>query len=654
MAIIHIVRGADEADYSASGAVTVYDAAQAAGLISRDILAAKVDGKVVALSTPVEGDVLVTLLTFDDPEGARVFRHTASHILAQAVKRLYPEVKLTIGPAIDNGFYYDFDADFSFTGEILSKLEAEMKKIVKENLRIERFELPRAEAVALMEKAGEPYKVELIEALPEGETISFYRQGEFTDLCAGPHLFSTGAVKAFKLTACTGAYWHGDAKNKMLQRVYGTAFPTKEALNEHLARQEDARKRDHNKLGRELEYFTTVDYIGQGLPILLPKGARVIQLLQRFVEDEEQKRGCLLTKTPLFAKRELYKISGHWDHYLDGMFVIGDPNDETKECFALRPMTCPFQYQVYLNRKRSYRELPMRLTETSTLFRNEDSGEMHGLIRVRQFTISEGHYILRPDQLEDEFRGCLDLAKYMLDTVGLLEDCTFRFSQWDPANPKNKYEGTPEQWEEAQSLMAKILDDLGVKYTVGIDEAAFYGPKLDIQYKNVFGKEDTIVTIQIDLLLAKRFGMEYTDSDNSQKNPYIIHRTSLGCFERTLAYMIEKFAGALPTWLMPTQVVVLPLNEVFADYARGVAQRLNANGVRVEVDDSSDTLGYRIRQAKLQKAPYILVIGENEMKNGTLTVNDRVHEKPYTMAEGDFFAKLDTEIKTRAKYQTAD
>ena len=654
MAIIHIVRGADEADYSAAGAVTVYDAAQAAGLISRDILAAKVDGKVVALSTPVEGDALVTLLTFDDPEGAHVFRHTASHILAQAVKRLYPEVKLTIGPAIDDGFYYDFDADFSFTAEILAKLEAEMKKIVKENLKIERFELPRAEAVALMEKAGEPYKVELIEALPEGETISFYRQGEFTDLCAGPHLFSTGAVKAIKLTACTGAYWHGDAKNKMLQRVYGTAFPTKDALNEHIARQEEARKRDHNKLGRELEYFTTVDYVGQGLPILLPKGARVIQLLQRFVEDEEQKRGCLLTKTPLFAKRELYKISGHWDHYLDGMFVIGDPNDETKECFALRPMTCPFQYQVYLNRKRSYRELPMRLTETSTLFRNEDSGEMHGLIRVRQFTISEGHYILRPDQLEDEFRECLDLAKYMLDTVGLLENCTFRFSQWDPANPKNKYEGTPEQWEEAQSLMAKILDDLGVKYTIGIDEAAFYGPKLDVQYKNVFGKEDTIVTIQIDLLLAKRFGMEYTDSDNSQKNPYIIHRTSLGCFERTLAYMIEKFAGALPTWLMPTQVVVLPLNEVFADYARGVAQRLTANGVRVEVNDSSDTLGYRIRQAKLQKTPYILVIGENEMKNGTLTVNDRVHEKPYTMAEGDFFTKLDTEIKTRAKYQSAD
>lgn len=651
MVNIHLTRGEVAADHQADGAISIYDAAQAAGLMSRDILAAKVGEKVVALTQTIEADAAVTLLTFDDPEGARVFRHTASHVLAQAVKRLFPTVKLTIGPAIDDGFYYDFDADFSFTSEILTKLEAEMKRIVKENLRIERFELPREEAIALMEKAGEPYKVELIEALPEDAVISFYRQGEFTDLCAGPHLFSTGSVKAYKLTACTGAYWHGDAKNKMLQRVYGTAFPSKEALNEHLTRQEEARKRDHNKLGRELEYFTTVDYIGQGLPILLPKGARVVQLLQRFVEDEEQRRGCLLTKTPLFAKRELYKISGHWDHYLDGMFIIGDPHDETKECFALRPMTCPFQYQVYLNRKRSYRDLPMRLTETSTLFRNEDSGEMHGLIRVRQFTISEGHYVLRPDQLEEEFRGCLELAKFMLDTVGLLDDCTFRFSQWDPANPKNKYEGTAEQWEEAQSLMGKILDDLDVKYTIGIDEAAFYGPKLDIQYKNVFGKEDTLVTIQIDLLLAERFGMEYTDSDNSQKHPYIIHRTSLGCFERTLAYMIEKFAGALPTWLMPTQVVVLPLNEVFTDYAKEVAGRLTARGVRTEVDASSDTLGYRIRQAKLQKTPYILVIGENERQNGTLTVNDRVHDKPYTMQEGDFFVKLDEEIRTHAKYQ---
>ncbi len=651
MANITVVRGAQQAEYNSEGAVTVYDAAQAVGLIDREVLAARVDGKVVALSYALAADAKAELLTFADKDGAHVFRHTASHILAQAVKRLFPSVHLTIGPAIEDGFYYDFDSEISFTPEVLAQIEGEMKKIVKENLRIERFELPRAEAIAFMREKDEPYKVELIEALPEDAVISFYRQGEFTDLCAGPHLFSTGAVKAFKLTSCTGAYWRGDSKNKMLQRVYGTAFPIKDALNAHLAQIEEAKKRDHNKLGRELEYFTTVDYIGQGLPILLPKGARVVQLLQRFVEDEEQKRGCLLTKTPLFAKRDLYKISGHWDHYLDGMFVIGDPHDETKECFALRPMTCPFQYQVFLNRKRSYRDLPMRLTETSTLFRNEDSGEMHGLIRVRQFTISEGHYILRPEQLEDEFRECLDLAKFMLDTVGLLEDCTFRFSQWDPANPKNKYEGTPEQWEEAQSLMAKILDDLGVEYTVGIDEAAFYGPKLDIQYKNVFGKEDTIVTIQIDLLLAKRFGMEYTDSDNTQKNPYIIHRTSLGCFERTLAYMIEKFAGALPTWLMPTQVVVLPLNEVFADYAYGVAKRLTANGVRVEVDDSSDTLGYRIRHAKLEKTPYILVIGENEMKNGTLTVNDRVHEKPYTMEESAFFDKLLTEIKTRSKTQ---
>ena len=651
MANIRLFRDGAEAVYAGEVPVTVYDAAQAAGVMGREVLAASVGGRTVALTEQLTGEEEVTLLTFADPAGAKVFRHTASHILAQAVKRLYPEVKLTIGPAIDEGFYYDFDADFSFTAETLTALEAEMKKIVKENLKVERFELPREEAIAFMRDKGEPYKVELIEALPADAVISFYRQGEFTDLCAGPHLFSTGAVKAFRLTSCTGAYWHGDSKNKMLQRVYGTAFPSKDELNAHLAKQEEARKRDHNKLGRELEYFTTVDYIGQGLPIMLPKGARVIQLLQRFVEDTEQKRGCLLTKTPLFAKRDLYKISGHWDHYLDGMFVMGDPYDETKECFALRPMTCPFQYQVFLNRMRSYRDLPMRLTETSTLFRNEDSGEMHGLIRVRQFTISEGHYILRPDQLEDEFRECLDLAKYMLDAVGLLEDCTFRFSQWDPANPKNKYEGTPEQWEEAQSLMAKILDDLNVKYSIGIDEAAFYGPKLDIQYKNVYGKEDTLVTIQIDLLLAKRFGMEYTDSDNSQKNPYIIHRTSLGCFERTLAYMIEKYAGALPTWLMPTQVVLLPLNDAFADYAYEVKKRLEAEGVRAEVDASSDTLGYRIRHAKLEKTPYILVIGENEMRDGVLTVNDRVHEKPYVLSDADFFAKLKTEIETRAKTQ---
>jgi threonyl-tRNA synthetase len=649
MSKIQLKRGDDRAEYVSEGTVTVYDAAQAVSLISREVLAAKVGGKVVELTHPLTEDAAVELLTFADSDGARVFRHTASHILAQAVKRLFPDVKLTIGPAIEDGFYYDFDSEMTFTPEVLAQIEAEMKKIVKENLRIERFELPREEAIAFMREKKEPYKVELIEALPADAVISFYRQGEFTDLCAGPHLFATGAVKAFKLTSCTGAYWRGDSKNKMLQRVYGTAFPSKDALNAYLTQQEEARKRDHNKLGRDLEYFTTVDVIGQGLPIILPKGARVIQLLQRFVEDEEQRRGYLLTKTPYMAKRELYKISGHWDHYLDGMFVLGDPHDETKECFALRPMTCPFQYQVFLNRKRSYRDLPMRLAETSTLFRNEDSGEMHGLIRVRQFTISEGHLILRPEQLEDEFRGCLDLAKYCLDTVGLLDKCTFRFSQWDPANPKNKYEGTPEQWEEAQTLMAKILDDLNVKYTVGIDEAAFYGPKLDIQYKNVYGKEDTLVTIQIDLLLAKQFGMEYTDTDNKQKTPYIIHRTSLGCYERTLAYMLETYAGALPTWLAPTQVSVLPLNDAFAEYARGVADRLTKQGVRVDLDDSSDTLGYRIRHAKLEKIPYILVIGENEMKNGTLTVNDRKSEKPYTMQEGEFFEKLDTEIKTRAR-----
>ncbi|MDY4954491.1 MAG: threonine--tRNA ligase, partial [Candidatus Onthomonas sp.] len=496
--------------------------------------------------------------TFENEQYRKTYWHTCSHILAQAVKRLYPEVKLAIGPSITNGFYYDIDSPVNFTPEILTEIEAEMRKICKEKQKLERFELPRAEALELMK--DEPYKVELINDLPEDAVISFYKQGEFTDLCAGPHLDSTGRVKgnAIKLTSCTGAYWRGDEHNKMLQRIYGIAFPKKDELDAYLKAQEEARKRDHNKLGRELEYFTTVDVIGQGLPILLPKGARVIQILQRWVEDEEQKRGYLLTKTPLMAKRELYKISGHWDHYLDGMFVLGDPEDETKECFALRPMTCPFQYQAYLNRARSYRDLPMRLGETSTLFRNEDSGEMHGLIRVRQFTISEGHLVLRPDQLEEEFAGCLELAKYCLDTVGMLDHCTFRFSQWDPANPNNKYEGTPEQWEHAQAAMKQILDDLNVDYEIGIDEAAFYGPKLDIQYKNVFGKEDTIVTIQIDMLLAERFGMYYIDADGQKKLPYIIHRTSLGCYERTLAYLIEKYAGALPLWMMPTQVKVMP------------------------------------------------------------------------------------------------
>ena len=602
--------------------LTVYDAAKAAELANRAVLAAKLNGKVVALTEEITGDADVQLLTFADEEGRHVFNHTASHILAQAVKRLYPATKLTIGPALEDGFYYDFDSETPFSTEMLAALEAEMKKIVKENLHIERFELPREEAIRLMEEKGEPYKVQLIEELPEDAVISFYRQGEFTDLCAGPHLFSTGAVKAVKLTQCTGAYWKGDQKNKVLQRVYGTAFPSKEELHEHLARLEEARKRDHNKIGRELEYFTTVDVIGQGLPILLPKGARTIQVLQRWIEDEEQKRGYLLTKTPYMAKRELYKISGHWDHYLDGMFVLGDPNDETKECFALRPMTCPFQYQVFLNRARSYRDLPMRLGETSTLFRNEDSGEMHGLIRVRQFTISEGHLILRPDQLEDEFRGCLELAKYVLDTVGMLEDCTFRFSQWDPNN-RAKYIGTEEQWNEAQDVMKRILNDLGVKYKIGIGEAAFYGPKLDIQYKNVFGKEDTIVTIQIDQLLAEQFGMEYTDRDGKKVRPYIIHRTSLGCYERTLAYLLEKYAGALPTWMAPVQVRVLPIGDEHFDYAYAIKAKLEAAGIRTEVDDHNETIGKKIRNAQLEKLPYMLIIGDKETAEGTVSVRSR-------------------------------
>ncbi len=591
------------------------------------------------------------LYTFENEAYRKTYWHTCSHVMAQAVKRLYPQVKLAIGPSIDSGWYYDFDADFSFTQEHLDAIEAEMKKICKEKLPLVRSEKPRAEAVAYMESLGEPYKVELINDLPEDAVISFYTQGEFTDLCAGPHLDSTGRIKAnaFKLTQCCGAYWRGDSKRKMLQRIYGIAFPKKEELDEYLQKQEEARKRDHNKLGRELEYFTTVDVIGQGLPILLPKGARVIQTLQRWVEDEEEKRGYLLTKTPLLAKRELYKISGHWDHYLDGMFILGDPHDETKECFALRPMTCPFQYQVYLNRARSYRDLPMRLGETSTLFRNEDSGEMHGLIRVRQFTISEGHIVLRPDQLEEEFKHCLDLAKYCLGTVGLLEDCTFRFSQWDPANPNNKYEGTAEQWNEAQEIMGRILDDLGVKYTVGIDEAAFYGPKLDIQYKNVFGKEDTLVTIQIDLLLAERFGMEYTDQNGQKVRPYIIHRTSLGCYERTLAYLIEKYAGALPLWMMPTQVRVLPITDRAHDYAQEIVDRLRDAGIRAESDYRSEKLGYKIREAQMQKIPYMLVVGDRDMENQTVSVRTRAGVDLGAMSVDDFRTKCRAEIDTKVR-----
>lgn len=610
----------------------------------------KINGEVKDLRTVVDSDCEFEVCTFDSVDGRKTFWHTASHILAQAVKRLYPEAKLAIGPAIDNGFYYDFDLEKPFTQEELDKIEAEMKKIVKEGLPLEQFELSPEEAIAKLKEMDEPYKVELCEEhVGKGEPISFYKQGEFVDLCAGPHLMTTAPVKAFKLLSCTGAYWRGSEKNKMLSRVYAVAYPKAADLDTDLKQREEAKMRDHNKLGRELEYFTTVDCIGQGLPVILPKGARVIQTLQRWVEDVEQKHGYLLTKTPYLAKRELYKISGHWDHYLDGMFILGDPYDETKECFALRPMTCPFQYQVYLNRQRSYRDLPMRLGETSTLFRKEDSGEMHGLIRVRQFTISEGHLVLRPDQLEEEFKDCLELAKEMLGTVGLLEDCTFRFSQWDPANPKNKYEGTAEQWEEAQAAMAKILEHLGVDYTIGIDEAAFYGPKLDIQYKNVYGKEDTLVTIQIDMLLAQRFGMEYVDADGTKKFPYIIHRTSLGCYERTLAYMIEKYAGAMPLWLAPEQVRIVPVADRHLDYCRELMSKLEAMGIRCSIDDRAEKVGKKIRDARLEKLPMWITAGDKEIENSTVSVTSRREGDLGSMSQADLFSKLVSDIADKVR-----
>lgn len=615
--------------------------------LGRTSLAADVDGKVCEMGTVIDRDAHITFLTFDDQKGKDVLRHTASHVLAQAVKRLYPQAKLAIGPAIENGFYYDFDCDVSFTPEVVKEIEAEMKKIVKENIPVRRFTKSREDALAYFEEKGENYKMELIQDLPEGEEISFYEQGDFTDLCAGPHVSSTGKVKAFALTSVAGAYWRGNEKNKMLQRIYGTAFTNKTELLEYLAQVEEAKKRDHNKLGRELELFTTVDVIGQGLPVLLPKGARIIQTLQRFVEDEEQRRGYQLTKTPLMAKSDLYKISGHWDHYQDGMFVLGD-EEKDKEVFALRPMTCPFQYQVFLNKMRSYRDLPMRLGETSTLFRNEESGEMHGLIRVRQFTISEGHLILRPDQLEDEFRGCLELANYMLETLGLAEDVTYRFSQWDPNN-KEKYIGTPEQWDEAQGVMKKILDNLGLQYSIGIDEAAFYGPKLDIQIKNVFGKEDTLITIQIDQMLAEKFGMEYVDKDGGKTRPYIIHRTALGCYERTLALLIEKYAGAFPTWLAPVQAKILPITDAHADYAYELKHELEAKGVRVEVDSRNEKVGYKIRQAQMEKVPYMLIVGEKEVEEGKVAVRSRKEGDKGTLPKDEFIAELMLEIEEKRR-----
>ena len=618
--------------------VSVAEVAKSIGMgLYKSACAAKVNGEVCDLRTVLNEDCKVEILTFDDKEGKKAYWHTASHIMAQAVNRLYPGTKFAIGPAVDSGFYYDMELPQAITNDDLAKIEAEMKKIIKEDIEIERFELPVAEALELMK--GQDYKEELIrEHAAEGEHISFYKQGDFTDLCAGPHLMRTGNVKAVKLTSITGAYWRGDANNKMLQRLYGIAFPKQSLLEEHLTMMEEAKKRDHNKLGRELELFTTSDVIGQGLPILLPKGARIVQLLQRFVEDEEQRRGWLLTKTPFMAKSDLYKISGHWDHYKDGMFVLGD-EEKDKEVFALRPMTCPFQYQAYLNRKRSYRDLPLRYNETSTLFRNEASGEMHGLIRVRQFTISEGHLMCTPEQLEDEFRKCLELAIFMLKTLGLYEDVSYRFSQWDP-NDRAKYIGTEEQWNEAQGLMERILNHLEIPYEIGIGEAAFYGPKLDIQIKNVYGKEDTLITIQIDQMLAEQFGMVYTDKDGKQKTPCIIHRTSIGCYERTLALLIEKYAGAFPLWLAPVQVKLLPIADRHLDYLYEVKKQLEDKGFRCEVDDRSEKIGYKIREAQLEKVPYMVVVGDKDIENNTISIRKRKEGDLGAMTVEQFLEKI--------------
>ncbi len=613
--------------------------------LAKAALAVRINDEICDLSTPLVSDCDFTVLTADDAEGLRTLRHTASHVLAQAVKKLYPDAKLAIGPAIDNGFYYDFDTEEPFDADSLKQIEKEMKRIVDANHKLERFTLPRNEAIALMKEKGEDYKVELIEDLPEDSELSFYRQGDFVDLCAGPHAPSTGKVRAFKLLSATGAYWRGDSNKKMLRRIYGTAYTKPEDLTAHLERLEEAKKRDHNKLGRELELFSTSEVIGQGLPILLPKGAKIIQTLQRFVEDEEARRGWLLTKTPYMAKRELYKLSGHWDHYLDGMFVMGDPEAEG-EVFALRPMTCPFQYQAYLNRARSYRDLPLRYNETSTLFRNEASGEMHGLIRVRQFTISEGHLMCTPEQLEEEFKGCLELAIYMLKTLGLYEDVSYRFSQWDPADTE-KYIGTTEQWDEAQGVMQKILDHLEIPYKIGIGEAAFYGPKLDIQIKNVHGKEDTLITIQIDQMLAEKFGMEYTDAGGEKKNPYIIHRTSIGCYERTLALLIEKYAGAFPVWLAPTQAKILPISDRQMDYAYEIKRKLEAVGVRVEVDTRNEKIGYKIREAQMEKVPYMLVVGDKECEDGTIAVRKRGFGDQGAIGADDFCNIICEDIRTK-------
>jgi threonyl-tRNA synthetase len=613
--------------------------------LARVACAGEIDGKEVDLRIVVDKDCSLNILTVSDKAGLQVVRHTASHVLAEAVKRIYPDAKLAIGPSIETGFYYDFE-HAPFSREDLDKLEAEMKKIIKEGKKLEKFTLPREEAIRLMEEKDEPYKVELIRDLPEDAVISFYRQGDFTDLCAGPHLMSTKGIKAFKLISSSGAYWRGNSDNTMLQRIYGTAFQKKEELADYLEYLENIKLRDHNKLGREMELFTTVDVIGQGLPLLMPKGAKMVQTMQRWIEDlEDNEWGYIRTKTPLMAKSDLYKISGHWDHYTDGMFVLGDEKVD-KEVFALRPMTCPFQYYVYKATQHSYRDLPLRYGETSTLFRNEDSGEMHGLTRVRQFTISEGHLVVRPDQMVEEFKGCIALAKHCLATLGLEDEVTYHLSKWDPEN-KEKYIGEPEVWEETQGHIRNILTELEIPFTEDVGEAAFYGPKVDINAKNVYGKEDTMITIQWDALLAAQFDMYYIDQNGDKVRPYIIHRTSMGCYERTLAWLIEKYAGKFPTWLCPEQARVLPISEKYENYAKEVEQELKKNGILATVDNRSEKIGFKIREARLAKLPYMLIVGQKEEEEKNVSVRSRFAGDEGSKPLGEFIDQICKEIRTK-------
>ena len=643
------------------GSFKEYESAMAVIDIAKDIseglarvaCVAEVDGKIVDLRTTVDKDCTLNILTFDSEEGKKAYRHTCAHVMAEAVKHLYPDAKLTIGPAIDNGFYYDFDMP-SLTREDLDTIEKEMKKIIKKGDKLEYFTLPKDEAIKLMTERDEPYKVEMIKEHGDDETLSFYQQGDFIEFCAGPHLMSTKQIKAFKLTSSSGAYWRGDEKNKMLTRVYGTAYNKKADLEEYLEYLADVKNRDHNKLGREMDLFTTVDVIGQGLPLFMPKGTKMIQKLQRWIEDlEDNEWGYVRTRTPLMAKSDLYKISDHWGHYKEGMFILGEDDEDEEgnsisgnDIFALRPMTCPFQYYVYKARQKSYRDLPYRMGETSTLFRNEDSGEMHGLTRVRQFTISEGHLVCMPEQIADEFKNCVNLAKYCLETLGLEEDVTYRMSKWDPENP-DKYLGDAAEWDRVEGAMREILDDIGLEYTEEAGEAAFYGPKLDIQAKNVYGKEDTMITIQLDMFLAERFDMYYIDQNGDKKRPYIIHRTSLGCYERTLAWLIEKYAGKFPTWLCPEQVRVLPISEKYADYAEKVLAELKKNGIDATVDNRSEKIGYKIREARLDKLPYMLVVGAKEEEENKVSVRSRFAGDEGVKDLSEFIDAICKEIRTK-------